>query len=132
LGVGKEAIMATTVTALAQQSRNAGTYRSPGWLVPTDIAVTGEVSLIVNVLLADLQDVRNTITLKLEKSDNNSVWRDVAGSTWVGGNYLDRFGNVLRGPGVGINISDHIGKYLRLTITTNRRMTLGIDLDIWQ
>jgi len=116
-----------TVTMAIQQNRNAGIFTTPSWHVPEGL--TGTISLATNILLSDLQDVRNSLSYLMFVSDDNVTWREYAGFSWEGGNYLDKFGQITKGPNCVVNLAEIVGKYVRVQLTIGRRMAIGLDLD---
>lgn len=116
------------ITVVATSSRNTGTYTSPSWRVPA--TMTKNVILRATLPLADLQDVRNHIDLKVQTGPDGIDWSGWGvGIGWDGGNYLDRQGGVIHGPGVAIDFSQIAGLYVRLIGTLNRRMTVGLEIE---
>jgi len=119
----------SVITVVASSSRNTGTYASPAWRVPAGL--TKNVILRATLPLADLQDARNHIDLKVQTSPDGVDWQSGwgVGIGWDGGNYLDRQGGVIPGPGVAISFDQIAGVYVRIIGTLNRRMTVGLEIE---
>jgi len=116
-----------SITALAQKNRPAGEYTSPAWLVPGNLAGTVVITFVMP--LSELQNTANRLDCHYEVSGDGITWADGGGFGWDGGNYTNRQGEIVKGPGIGIKAAEVAGKYVRFKINLNRPIVIGVDID---
>jgi len=116
----------TTINVYSPKKKT-GTVDSLSWKVPDNI--TGNIVLSATLPLSELQDVTNLIKFESFVSIDNVIWEPFFAFTWQGGNYTNRLGQILKGPGVSFDGKAIAGKYVKIKITLNKQMTIGMDID---
>ena len=116
----------TTISVYAPKKKT-GIIESSIWKIPETLV--GPITLTAVLPLAELQDTSNQIIFEGFVSKDNIVWDLFYGFTWVGGNYVDRGGHILKGPGVTFDPSVFKGQWIKIRVTLNKQMTIGVDID---
>ena len=116
-----------SIIQIEPQKNRKGTYETGHWFIPTD--TKGKYRVGTNILLADMENTSNIIKFNIYVSDDNIEFKHLAGFTWEGGNYTDRLGNLLPGPGLEVESFILAGKWAKIVFGCNNPMRVGFQIE---
>ena len=118
--------VASVTVPLLTSARRQGTTPSGSIVLP----LTGEQFVIeVPIANADYEDERNELTFALLYWDQTTLsWRTNGRSTWYGGHYVDRRGEVNPPPREFLDPAQWGGREIRVEIDHLNSMRVGVQV----